>query len=240
MLIRFLRRWEPPVKKSDQASSTNIEDAPVEIISPSSSPNGPARSAENEPDLRATSKPEPDSETEIETDKKSEDESIAEEPDEAEKNGIQVQAPAQNDQYVNDISPMARISLNDFSPGNWIEVRSHLDIGASLGEIASHCLFTRRDQDELVFVIDNQENSLYDSSHQESLGLALSDYFAHPVTVVISSGVTEQETPRAASVRDSAERHAAAVDRINSDATVVQFKQLFDGSLDESSVKPID
>ena len=231
---------EPPVKKSDQASSTNIEDAPVEIISPSSSPNGPARSVENEPDLRATSKPEPDSETEIETDKKSEDESIAEEPDEAEKNGIQVQAPAQNDQYVNDISPMARISLNDFSPGNWIEVRSHLDIGASLGEIASHCLFTRRDQDELVFVIDNQENSLYDSSHQESLGLALSDYFAHPVTVVISSGVTEQETPRAASVRDSAERHAAAVDRINSDATVVQFKQLFDGSLDESSVKPID
>ncbi len=58
--------------------------------------------------------------------------------------------------------------------------------------------------------------------------------------MVISSGVAEQETPRAASMRDTAERHAAAVDRSNSDTAVVQFKQLFDGSLDESSVKPID
>jgi hypothetical protein len=41
-------------------------------------------------------------------------------------------------------------------------------------------------------------------------------------------------------MRDTAERHAAAVDRLNSDTAVVQFKQLFDGSLDESSVKPID
>jgi DNA polymerase-3 subunit gamma/tau len=239
---------EPPVKKSDQASSGKIEDAPVEIVSPSLAAYAHAPSVKNEPELAITSKLEPeqeptqeyDPEPVIEIEKESEDEIIAEEVDEAEKNGTQVQASSQNEQHVNDISPMDRISLNDFSSDNWIEVRRHLDIGASLGEIASHCLFTSRDQDELVFVIDNQENSLYDSSHQESLGIALSDYFDYPVTVVISSGVTEQETPRAASVRNSAERHAAAVARINADTAVVQFKQLFDGSLDEGSVKPID
>jgi DNA polymerase-3 subunit gamma/tau len=139
-----------------------------------------------------------------------------------------------------DLKSIEPIKLSDFSPDNWIEVRSHLNIGASLGEIASHCLYSGRNQDELVFVIDNQENSLYDLSHQDTLGQALSEYFNHALSVVINSGVTQQETPRAASVRHTAERHAAAVDRLNTDAAVVRFKALFDGNLDESSVKPID
>ena len=241
---------EPSVKKSDQASPAESEDAVVSIISSPVAPDGANRPLENVPELAVAIEPDPQSvaeieaetetETETETEDQPNDDLIVEGVDKAGKNNIEVQAPNHNEPREKDISPIVRVSLNEFSPSNWIEVRSHLDIGASLGEIASHCLFTGRDQDALVFVIDNQENSLYDSSHQESLGIALSDYFDHPVNVVISSGVAEQETPRAASMRDTAERHAAAVDRLNSDTAVVQFKQLFDGSLDESSVKPID
>jgi DNA polymerase-3 subunit gamma/tau len=241
---------EPSVKKSDQASPAESEDAVVSIISSPVAPDGANRPLENLPELAVAIEPDPQSvaeieaeaetETETETEDQPNDDLIVEGVDKARKNNIEVQAPNHNEPREKDISPIVRVSLNEFSPSNWIEVRSHLDIGASLGEIASHCLFTGRDQDALVFVIDNQENSLYDSSHQESLGIALSDYFDHPVNVVISSGVAEQETPRAASMRDTAERHAAAVDRLNSDTAVVQFKQLFDGSLDESSVKPID
>ena len=235
---------EPSGKKSDQASPAESEDAVVSIISSLVATDGANRPVENEHELTGTIEPEPqlvaEIEAETETEDQPNDELIVEGVDKAEKNNIKVQAPAHIEPGAKDIGPIVRVSLNEFSPSNWIEVRSHLDIGASLGEIASHCLFTERDQDALVFVIDNQENSLYDSSHQESLGIALSDYFDHPVNVVISSGMAEQETPRAASMRNTAERHSAAVDRLNSDTAVVQFKQLFDGSLDESSVKPID
>ena len=64
-----------------------------------------------------------------------------------------------------------KVSLNEFLPSHWIEVRRQLKIGASLGEIASHCLFTARVDDVLQFIIDDQENSLFDASHQESLGV---------------------------------------------------------------------
>ncbi|MDG1782382.1 MAG: DNA polymerase III subunit gamma/tau [Porticoccaceae bacterium] len=133
-----------------------------------------------------------------------------------------------------------KVSLNEFLPSHWIEVRRQLKIGASLGEIASHCLFTARVDDELQFIIDDQENSLFDASHQESLGVALSDYFDHPLTVSINSGVAKDETPRAANIRENNERKAAAVERLNADPSVMQFKQLFNGGLDEQSVESID
>ena len=133
-----------------------------------------------------------------------------------------------------------KVSLKEFLPSHWIEVRRQLKIGASLGEIASHCLFTARVDDVLQFIIDDQENSLFDASHQESLGVALSDYFDHPLTVSINSGVAKDETPRAANIRENNERKAAAVERLNADPSVMQFKQLFNGGLDEQSVESID
>ena len=134
----------------------------------------------------------------------------------------------------------ATIPLQDFSPENWIELRKQLSIVASLGEIASHCLYLGRSGTALRFLIDSGHNSLYDDPHQEQFSEALSDYFKTPVTVEISLGVAEQETPRAANLREKSERLAEAVETLNNDPAVVKFKQLFDGGVDERSVQPID
>ena len=45
---------------------------------------------------------------------------------------------------------------------------------------------------------------------------------------------------KAAAIREKSESHAAAVQRLNADPAVKKFKELFDGSLDEESVEPID
>jgi DNA polymerase-3 subunit gamma/tau len=133
-----------------------------------------------------------------------------------------------------------KIALQDFTPDKWIEIRKQLTIGASLGEIASHCLYQGRSGSQLQFLIDNNQTSLYDTAHQQTLGEALSDYFAEPLSVEITFGVAEQETPRAADNREKAERLAEAVETLNADPSVIKFKQLFDGHLNEQSVRPID
>ena len=220
---------ESPVKKSDPAmySETELEPVAADIT-----PLVPLEAQPDVPDIEIDKGVDDMTETDEALSAVLETEEQGENTPEA--------TPVKRESNLDDLKSIERVNLNDFSPDNWIEVRSHLNIGASLGEIASHCLYSGRNQDELVFVIDNQENSLYDLSHQDTLGQALSEYFNHALSVVINSGVTQQETPRAASVRDTAERHAAAVDRLNTDAAVVRFKALFEGSLDESSVKPID
>ena len=133
-----------------------------------------------------------------------------------------------------------KVPLQKFNPNNWIQIRKQLNIGASLGEIASHCLYKGREGDQLNFLIDSDETSLYDTAHQQSLAVALSDYFEQPLTVDITFGVAEQETPRAANNRQKSERLAEAVKVLNNDFEVIKFKTVFDGTLDEQSVRPID
>ena len=119
-------------------------------------------------------------------------------------------------------------------------MRKQLNIGASLGEIASHCLFTERQDNCLLFIIDSQQTSLYDAAHQQGLAQALNEYFGEPLRVEIKFGMADRETPRAQDNREKAERLAEAVETLNQDPDIIKFKQLFDASLDEKSVRPID
>ena len=135
---------------------------------------------------------------------------------------------------------LTKVSLEDFKPENWIEVRRHLDVGGSLGEVASHCLYIGRSNDELAFVIDQSQDSLFDRSHQSQFADVLSDYFEHPVSVVIDQGFADTETPRAARIREKAECHAAAIESLNNDPQVIRLKAIFDAKLDENSVKPFN
>jgi DNA polymerase-3 subunit gamma/tau len=141
---------------------------------------------------------------------------------------------------LNECNGADHISLGDFEPNNWIDVRNKIDIGGSLGEIASHCMFKNRIEDTLYFMLDHAEDSLFDSSHSSGLAEVLSAYFGQTVFVEIDSGTVARETPRAASIREKSESHAAAVQRLNADPAVKKFKELFDGSVDEESVESID
>ncbi|CAI8159161.1 MAG: DNA polymerase III subunit tau [Cellvibrionales bacterium UBA7375] len=132
------------------------------------------------------------------------------------------------------------ITLNQLAPNNWLEVHSQLNLGASLGEIASHCLLSERRENQLFFIIDQEQTSLYDAAHQQSLEEALSDYFGVQVSVEISFGKTQKETPRAANIRAKEERLAAAIEVLNQDPDLQEFKQKFDANLDAKTVRPID
>ena len=165
------------------------------------------------------------------------EETVDETIEEASEKPGQERAPLQTPEAAPAPAP---IPLERFTPDNWIQLRRQLSIGASLGEIASHCLYLGRSGQQLNFLIDSDHNSLYDEPHQEQFSEALSDYFQQSVTVDITLGVAEKETPRAATTREKAERLVEAVDSLNQDPAVVKFKQLFDGVLDERSVRPID
>jgi DNA polymerase-3 subunit gamma/tau len=134
----------------------------------------------------------------------------------------------------------AKINLDALTPDTWVKVHQGLALGGSLGEIASHCLFRQRAGNSLTFVIDQQQTSLYDTAHQQSLAKALSAYFAVAVEVEIIFGAADKETPRAANIRAKEERLAAAIEVLNHDPDLQEFKQRFDARLDEKTVRPID
>ena len=205
---------DPPVKKFDAAEVPVASNQPAQ---PQTTSITDEVSMVGLQDIQDTSEP-----------------SVIAEPEAVEEENI----PSLTTRVASDFAD--NIALDDFTPENWVDVRRQLTIGASLGEVASHCLYLSRQNNELTFMIDDQENSLYDSGHQLSLADALTMYFGQEIKVFINSGLTEAETPRAVDRRETAERHAEAVDMLNKDPSVQRFKQLFDGVLDERSVQPID
>ena len=205
---------DPPVKKFDAAEVPVASNQPAQ---PQTTSVTDEVSMVGLQDIQDTSEP-----------------SVIAEPEAVEEENI----PSLKTRVASDFAD--NIALDDFTPENWVDVRRQLTIGASLGEVASHCLYLSRQNNELTFMIDDQENSLYDSGHQLSLADALTMYFGQEIKVFINSGLTEAETPRAVDRRETAERHSEAVDMLNKDPSVQRFKQLFDGVLDERSVQPID
>jgi DNA polymerase-3 subunit gamma/tau len=151
-----------------------------------------------------------------------------------------IQSPAPTAQPEEAPEVASKINLQTLTPDNWMQVHSRLDIGASLGEIASHCLYSGRQGNQLQFIIDSQQTSLYDSAHQQGLAVALSDYFGEAVSVEISFGVADQETPRAADIRQKQQRLADAIQTLNSDPDMIECQQRFDATLDEKTVRPQD
>ncbi|MGB2041434.1 MAG: DNA polymerase III subunit gamma/tau [Porticoccaceae bacterium] len=215
--LAFRPDANPPVREVPPVS------APQEAESPAKKPEAAAPEAPPPAAAPIATVSEPEPEPELAPEPEPEPESIAEPIEPV------ITEPA-----------VQRIALQDFTPDKWIEIRKQLSIGASLGEIASHCLYQERSGSQLQFLIDSNQTSLYDSAHQQTLAEALSEYFGEAVSVEITFGVPEQETPRAADNREKAERLAAAVETLNSDPSVIKFKQLFDGHLNEQSVRPID
>ena len=205
---------DPPVKKFDAAEVPVASNQPAQ---PQTTSITDEVSMVGLQDIQDTSEP-----------------SVIAEPEAVEEENI----PSLTTRVASDFAD--NIALDDFTPENWVDVRRQLTIGASLGEVASHCLYLSRQNNELTFMIDDQENSLYGSGHQLSLADALTMYFGQEIKVFINSGLTEAETPRAVDRRETAERHSEAVDMLNKDPSVQRFKQLFDGVLDERSVQPID
>ena len=134
----------------------------------------------------------------------------------------------------------SKIALEDLTPDNWVRLHGQLNLGASLGEIVSHCLFVESRANQLLFMIDQQQTSLYDSAHQLGLAQVLSDYFGVEVNVEISFGVGKKETPRASNIRAKEERLSAAIELLNHEPELQEFKQRFDANLDIKTVRPID
>lgn len=134
----------------------------------------------------------------------------------------------------------AGIALEELTPARWISVCDSLDIGGVLQNVAANMTLLERHNAHLRLRLDDGNGALYEQSHQPRLAQALSDYFAQPVTVEVSIGSVESETPQAYHQRRAAERHAAAVQTLNADPVVGELVTRFTGKLLEHTVVPLD
>ncbi len=159
----------------------------------------------------------------------------------------QLDATIQQEQPKVEPAPKAELevakavaTLAQFSPDNWFSVYQQLDTGGLLQSTVANCIYVEQQENALAFMLDEQQNTLYDSAHQQRLADLLSHYFGQTLEVIITSGRPNRETPAQIVVRLQKERQVQAEQAITSDPVVKQLQDNLGAIIIEGSIEPID
>ena len=143
--------------------------------------------------------------------------------------------PIGSESHLDSKDPADAVLLESLTHETWLQLHEQIDLSGSLAEIASHCSFSKRRSNELNFVLGDADASLYNPSHQAQLGQALSDYFGTQIKVIINIGTTSKESPRSAKLRKEQENQREALEDLNAQPDIIEFKRVFNGKV---NIKP--
>lgn len=131
-------------------------------------------------------------------------------------------------------------ALQDLAPDTWCHLLELLGLGGIVYNIASHCELRSRDGDNLEFILDADNASLFNDSHCDKMRMALDNYFGRSLSVNLTQGAVQRETPAMRTARLAGERQQEAIVAIEGDTQLQALIARFDGELDRSSIVPTD
>ena len=132
------------------------------------------------------------------------------------------------------------LSLAELAPRHWLALFPALNLSGVTRSVVSNTVLASVEGEAFHFVLDQQQAGLYNEAHRRRLEQALSEYFAHKISITIEEGELQGESPALFSLRCKAERRQAAINELEQDPNVKMLVSEFDGRLDIKSVQPLD
>ena len=136
-------------------------------------------------------------------------------------------------------TPTRKVPYEHAQTKDWPEIYLGLGVKGILQSTIANCQLVARSGNEFQFVVDENNSTLYDPSHQQRLSDLLSNYFIERVHARISVGKITSETPALLAKRHQQERYANAVEAIKTDPIVQQLIEHFGATLREESIQAI-
>ena len=122
----------------------------------------------------------------------------------------------------------------------WGDILPELGLGGMARELAQHCELIRIEAHQVVLRLSPEHGHLLSMKPVvDKLQQALADYFARPLKLAIEQEAIIGDTPAAVAQRQKRERQEQAVASLEKDEFVREVIDLFDATLIESSIKPL-
>lgn len=131
------------------------------------------------------------------------------------------------------------VSLAEATAERWTEIYLGLGVSGLLQSTVSNCQWVRRDGNSIYFVLDENNSTLFDSTHEQRLAALLSTYFSTPIDARIQVGALTGDTPAAAAIRYRQARQADAEAAIFNDPIVQQLIAHFGATVTEGTIEPL-
>jgi len=122
---------------------------------------------------------------------------------------------------------------------DWHAILAALNLGGMARELGQHCELCRVDGANVALRLSPTHRHLLIKPAQDKLQQSLTEYFKRPVQLTINIQEIVGETPAAVAQQLKAERQDRAVAAVEQDEFVRGVIDLFDATLIESSIKPV-
>ncbi|WP_019530208.1 DNA polymerase III subunit gamma/tau [Dasania marina] len=145
-----------------------------------------------------------------------------------------------------DIQPVAAahdseqpLRIDDISVDNWPALYSRLGFGGVVGNIAAHCALVERKGEELSFVLDENNASLYNEGYADRMQQHLTVTLNCPVKVSVMVTQVAGETPASYNHKCKTEQKQQATRALQNDPNIRLLVEEFGASLDLESVSSV-
>lgn len=106
-------------------------------------------------------------------------------------------------------------------------------------QLAQHCELSERTESSIRLRLSPVHKHLLGKPQQDKLQAELQTWHGGPLRLVIDIAELESESPAARSRNAQRERQERAIASIERDPFVREVVDLFDASIDESTIKPV-
>lgn len=122
-------------------------------------------------------------------------------------------------------------------PDDWHGLVATLPLNGMVRQLAQHCELASRSDSAIVLRMAPAHKHL--QVHQDKLKAELAKHFGRAMTLEVRLDEPAGETPKARADTEKRERQERAIAAIESDPFVREACDLFDASIDESTIKPL-
>lgn len=135
--------------------------------------------------------------------------------------------------------PKREVKTADWQDPDWSALISSIGIRGAGKQLASNCVYVRRQGNVLRLRLDGRSESLLTKSTQAALTKALCMHFGESLRLDISVGETGSATPNQEEARRVDAQYEAARVSIESDPNVKTLKDLFGAEVSPESIEPV-
>ncbi len=135
--------------------------------------------------------------------------------------------------------PSSPSTAADNGEEDWHQITARLNLGGMVRSLAQHCELVEVDAEVINLRLPPAHQYLLGKAHQDKLQSELQTYFGRPLKLNIVLANTASETPMERSRVIQRERQDRAIASIEQDGFVRDVVELFDATINESSIKPM-
>ncbi len=122
---------------------------------------------------------------------------------------------------------------------DWRRLIDDMGLNGMVRELAQHCELVRVDEGALQLRLSSTHRQLFNPALKDKLQSELQGHFGRPVRVNVEIGDVAGATPAQENRAEQAVRHEQAVAALEQDGFVQNVIDMFDATLNESSIKPL-